>query len=173
MAWRRRSVPTSHGSSFHTNPFHAYRPRVKSLVSKRVSNVQLMMSRQKHGEQLTRDVPVKQEVPKEGNLLLSQSEWTMAEQDLLDGNMKAFARWEVDYKNREVRSTHCWHLTTNTSSICDACEGLVKDQSLKDTVRRVSCSLVIDKCSRRYSLDLEVDGVAVARRRATCGPHIA
>ena len=80
---------------------------------------------------------MKQEVPENGNLLLRQSEWMRDEQELLDGNLKAFARWEVNYIQREVRSTRCQRLTTNTSGTCEACERLARDESLRDAVRRV------------------------------------
>ena len=81
---------------------------------------------------------MKHEVPDNGNSLIPQNEWTAFEQQLLDGNLKAFARWEVDYTRREVRSTRCQRLTANTSKICEACEAVARDESFKDAVRRVS-----------------------------------
>ncbi|TFY74008.1 hypothetical protein EWM64_g10004 [Hericium alpestre] len=55
----------------------------------------------------------------------------------MNDNLKAFARWEVDYEGRVVRSTVCHRLMANRDSqICNTCGKVAQDPSFKDAVHR-------------------------------------
>ncbi|KAF8156205.1 hypothetical protein K438DRAFT_2076139 [Mycena galopus ATCC 62051] len=69
-------------------------------------------------------------VPKNGNDRLPSAEWTAAEIAKVDEALRGFARWEVDFGKRVIRSTRCEGLTTNDDGICAACQKLAKDESL-------------------------------------------
>ncbi|KAJ7079838.1 hypothetical protein C8R44DRAFT_654000, partial [Mycena epipterygia] len=75
---------------------------------------------------------VESSIPAEGNDCLVSPDWTDAEHAKVDDALKGFARWDVDFGKKTVRSTRCEGLTTNKSGICDACENVAKDASLKN-----------------------------------------
>jgi len=77
----------------------------------------------------------------ETNENVKEADWTADEQKKLDTNLLAWARWEVDYTNRLVKSTRCKGTTTNKSGVCEACEKLASDTALRHAVRRVSLSV--------------------------------
>ncbi|EMD33086.1 hypothetical protein CERSUDRAFT_28615, partial [Gelatoporia subvermispora B] len=81
-------------------------------------------------------VAVKVEVPDNGNKAVKERFWTKSEKQRLDYALKAWARWEVDYNESHVRSTRCTGTTVNASRICDACQALSTDRSLKAVVRK-------------------------------------
>lgn len=83
------------------------------------------------------DIAVKHEVPQTGNTNVPQDLWTDWERQELDKNLIAFARWTVHYEKQEVRSTQCTRLTENKSCVCDECNKLLQDSSLKDALYRV------------------------------------
>ncbi|KAF8193108.1 hypothetical protein K438DRAFT_1934848 [Mycena galopus ATCC 62051] len=69
-------------------------------------------------------------VPKNGNDRLPSAERTAAEITKVNEALRGFARWEVDFGKRVIRSTRCEGLTTNDDGICAACQKLAKDESL-------------------------------------------
>ncbi|KAH9947491.1 hypothetical protein B0H21DRAFT_691827, partial [Amylocystis lapponica] len=75
---------------------------------------------------------VKIEIPPDGNKKIKEEDWTENEKHALDHTLRAWARWIVDYTNQSVRSTHCMGTTTNTSRICDACEGKNQEAGLPE-----------------------------------------
>ncbi|OBZ71643.1 hypothetical protein A0H81_08835 [Grifola frondosa] len=79
---------------------------------------------------------IKQEVPSDGNMQGKERFWTDTEKSRLYQSLKAWARWEVDYSGGFVRSTHCQRTTENRSQVCDTCEKLGEDVSLKAAVRK-------------------------------------
>ncbi|KAJ6579492.1 hypothetical protein DFH09DRAFT_1445551 [Mycena vulgaris] len=70
-------------------------------------------------------------VPANGNDCVASPDWTEAEHEIVDDALAGFARWEVNYGKRTVRSSRCGGLTTNEDEICDACRSVAKDLSLK------------------------------------------
>ncbi|KAJ6596163.1 hypothetical protein DFH09DRAFT_1407086 [Mycena vulgaris] len=50
--------------------------------------------------------------------------------------LKDYARWEVNYIKKTVRSTRCEGLTSNANRICDACDKLARDRSLRHAINR-------------------------------------
>ncbi|KAI1782137.1 hypothetical protein LXA43DRAFT_977717 [Ganoderma leucocontextum] len=76
-------------------------------------------------------------VPLDGNREAKEGMWTRSEHRALDHALKGWARWNVDYDQRSVKSTRCEGVTENRSGICDACERLDrKDMGLKKSVYR-------------------------------------
>ncbi|KAJ7082107.1 hypothetical protein C8R44DRAFT_992225 [Mycena epipterygia] len=75
-------------------------------------------------------------IPAQGNDCLVSLDWTDAEHVKLDAGLKGFARWEVDFGKKTVRSTRCEGLTTNENDICDACAKVAKDDSLVHAINR-------------------------------------
>ncbi|KAJ7194862.1 hypothetical protein GGX14DRAFT_359779 [Mycena pura] len=76
------------------------------------------------------------DVPQDGNKYIQSSDWTEAEQVQLYEGLKGYARWEVNYVRKFVRSTHCGRLTANPDGICDACKKLAHDESFLRSIRR-------------------------------------
>jgi len=76
-------------------------------------------------------------IPECGNNKLNEKKWTETEKRQLDKFLLGWARWEVDYANGFVRSARCEGTTKNISGICDACEEVGRDESLKRSIRRV------------------------------------
>ena len=76
-------------------------------------------------------------VPSDGNLEIDEKDWTSAEQHRFDRQLQGFARWIVDFNDSSVRSTSCEGNTQNASGVCNKCEKLAKDESLKHAIRRV------------------------------------
>lgn len=95
-------------------------------------------------------------VPDDGNRNAEQTGWTKGEHKRLDIQLRGYARWEVDYDERTVKSTTCSRQTMNESEVCDNCCKVEKDPSLKDAVHRVSLnpflqgSLVCTDLSQKY-----------------------
>ncbi|KAJ7816595.1 hypothetical protein B0H14DRAFT_3743669 [Mycena olivaceomarginata] len=83
---------------------------------------------------LKRDVQAS--VPSDGNDTVSSTAWTAAEHAKVDAALRGFARWEVLFGQKLVRSTHCDRLTTNVEGICDACKKVAKDESLLAAINR-------------------------------------
>ncbi|KAJ7893124.1 hypothetical protein B0H14DRAFT_3675785 [Mycena olivaceomarginata] len=81
--------------------------------------------------------PVRTSVPANGNDCIPSAEWTRAEHQKADKALGGFARWEVDFGKKTVRSTRCEGLTTNDDNICDACAKTGKDESLVHAINRV------------------------------------
>jgi hypothetical protein len=76
-------------------------------------------------------------VPASGNECLASTDWTEAKHAKVDEALRGFARWNVDFGNKTVRSTRCEGLTTNQDEICDACHKVAKDPSLVHAINRV------------------------------------
>jgi hypothetical protein len=84
---------------------------------------------------------VQTSVPANGNDCVPSAEWTRAEHQKTDQVLRGFARWEVDFGKKTVRSTRCEGLTTNDNHICDACAKVGKDESLVHAINRVIPSI--------------------------------
>lgn len=78
-------------------------------------------------------------IPKNGNGHLKERKWTEVEKRKLDEFLLGWARWEVNYVEGFVRSVRCDGTTTNRGEICNACGAISCDESLKRSIRRVSC----------------------------------
>ncbi|EMD33802.1 hypothetical protein CERSUDRAFT_76503 [Gelatoporia subvermispora B] len=89
-----------------------------------------------HKEQNIITCSVKHEVPPDGNRRQPEHMWTNQEKQKLDLTLKAWARWEVHYHGKFIRSTRCEGTTSNMSNICDACEKLTSDRALKKAISR-------------------------------------
>jgi hypothetical protein len=101
---------------------------------------------------LKRDVQAS--VPSDGNDTVSSTAWTAAEHAKVDAALRGFARWEVLFGQKLVRSTHCDRLTTNVEGICDACKKVAKDESLLAAINRVIFfvslpELILTKCTEK------------------------
>ncbi|KAJ7837146.1 hypothetical protein B0H13DRAFT_1912627 [Mycena leptocephala] len=79
---------------------------------------------------------VEMDVPEDGNSCLSAADWTEIEHIKLYEALKGYARWEVNYVKKFVRSTRCEGVTSNDDGICDTCNKLANDQSLKHAINR-------------------------------------
>lgn len=79
---------------------------------------------------------VSTDIPEDGNSLINMSKWTQAERLKLEKIMEMHARWIVDFVGKFIASTACEKQTTNKNSICDECQALAKDESLKRSLRR-------------------------------------
>ncbi|KAJ7746788.1 hypothetical protein DFH07DRAFT_1038081 [Mycena maculata] len=73
-------------------------------------------------------------IPEDGNECISSSDWTDAEHVRLYEELKGYARWEVNYNKKTVRSARCEGLTSNADGICDACQKIAADESLRHAV---------------------------------------
>ena len=82
------------------------------------------------------------EVPDDGNAALEESRWTQDEQQKIDQALRGWARWEVNFGRRFVKSTQCKGTTKRKSGVCKACEDLGSlDKAFKKAVYRVrACS---------------------------------
>ncbi|KAJ7601957.1 hypothetical protein DFH06DRAFT_1399828, partial [Mycena polygramma] len=88
------------------------------------------------GDQQKLRKQLESEVPSDGNKYIESADWTEAEQVQLHEALKGYARWEVNYVRKFVRSTDCRRLTLNADGICDACQRLARDDSFTRSVRR-------------------------------------
>ena len=77
-------------------------------------------------------------VPPEGNQKQEIANWTDWERKQVDGALRPWARWKVDYVNQFVQSPQCEGSTRNLSGICDRCQDLSKDPAFRNAVNRVS-----------------------------------
>jgi hypothetical protein len=93
------------------------------------------------------DVQVKCEVPEYGNKHVSSTKWTETELKRHDEALRGWARWEVDYGAKVVRSTKCQGTTTNKGGICRECVAVSKDESFKAEVRKVFRPMLHRCCS--------------------------
>lgn len=91
-------------------------------------------------------VRMKYEVPVDGNKHVETSKWTPTELAKHDGGLRGWARWEVDYGAKVVRSTKCEKMTTDKGGICSQCLAVAKDESFKSDVRKVRNTLLSTKC---------------------------
>ena len=76
-------------------------------------------------------------IPSDGNDKLKEVLWMEAEKQCLDKFMLGWARWEVNYVNGCIQST-CCEGTSNGDQICDRCKELLRDESLKCAIQKVS-----------------------------------
>jgi hypothetical protein len=83
------------------------------------------------------DAAVAASIPSDGNDCTASRDWTPAEHAKLDEQLQGYARWEVLFSKKTIRSTRCEGLTTNANGICDACHGISRDPSLLRSIRRV------------------------------------
>jgi hypothetical protein len=81
--------------------------------------------------------PSSADIPPNGNKHVDERDWTEAERKKVDSALKAHARWEVAYTDRYIKSTHCEGTTVNVSQVCDNCQSMARDESLKRAVRLV------------------------------------
>ena len=77
------------------------------------------------------------DVPANRNTEKDEAKWSEVELSQLDNTLRGWARWEVNYDQRYVKSTGCEGTTKNKSKICDKCIELAKDKGLKRSVQRV------------------------------------
>lgn len=70
-------------------------------------------------------------IPEDGNTFIAMNKWTQAERLKVEKIMEMHARWIVDFVGEFIASTACEKQTTNKNSICDECQALEKDESLK------------------------------------------
>lgn len=80
--------------------------------------------------------------PEIGNSAVQSIKWSATEIDQMQTIMRAHARWMVDPANSYVKAVDCAGTTLNATAICDQCDALSRDESLKRSIRRVS-----SKCS--------------------------
>ncbi|KAJ7836006.1 hypothetical protein B0H13DRAFT_1913303 [Mycena leptocephala] len=80
--------------------------------------------------------PVECSVPADGNKCLPAPDWTPTEHGKVDDALRGFARWEVNFGKKTLRSTRCEGLTTNDDGICDACAKVATDSSLVHAINR-------------------------------------
>ena len=119
---------------------------------------------------------VVQEIPEDGNSAHEESKWTTAEQRKLDQSLKGWARWQVSYEDRYVKSARCAGTTTNDSGICDACEDLARsDKAFKKAVYRVSRCVYETREGKDPANErgTEKEGGRVARSHAAEDPRAA
>lgn len=81
------------------------------------------------------------DIPSDGNAKVKCKEWTDAEKKNIDNYLLTWARCEVDFANRVVRSTKCQRTTENTSAVCDDSEAIKGDPAFKKAVQRVNVSV--------------------------------
>ncbi|KAJ7511549.1 hypothetical protein B0H11DRAFT_2268643 [Mycena galericulata] len=79
---------------------------------------------------------VEMSVPTRGNDCLASPDWTESEQRKFDDALKGFARWEVEFGNKTVRSARCEGLVNKPGGICDACMKVASDESLIHAINR-------------------------------------
>ncbi|TFY65415.1 hypothetical protein EVG20_g5598 [Dentipellis fragilis] len=79
---------------------------------------------------------LKLEVPDHGNIHVSSTKWSEQEIITMDIHLRAFARWEVHYEGRCIRSSVCARLAPMQTEVCKACAKVAKDESFKAAVRR-------------------------------------
>ncbi|KAH9929219.1 uncharacterized protein B0H18DRAFT_874204 [Fomitopsis serialis] len=91
---------------------------------------------------------VKLECPSDGNVQVKEKDWTSAEHKRLDHQLQGFARWIVDFNDRSIRSRACEGNTVNASGICDQCESVDKDESLRHAVRRAEREAQLPEAER-------------------------
>jgi hypothetical protein len=103
------------------------------------------------------NVKIKCEVPEDGNKHLKSLMWTEVELMKHDESLKAWARWEVDYGAKVVRSTKCQGTTTERSGVCTECQVVSHDESFKSEVRKViNPVLGVSLCSTEQQLDRKI-----------------
>ncbi|KAJ7194115.1 hypothetical protein GGX14DRAFT_586928 [Mycena pura] len=73
------------------------------------------------------DALVAQSIPSDGNDCLKSSQWTSAERERLDDALVGYARWEVNFAKKTIKSTRCKGLTVNEDEICSACRNTVDE----------------------------------------------
>ncbi|KAJ7877549.1 hypothetical protein B0H14DRAFT_2567669 [Mycena olivaceomarginata] len=78
-----------------------------------------------------------------------------AEHRQVDDALQGFARWEVDFGRKTIRSALCDKLTTNDDGICDACTKIAADSSLIHAINRHQIELDRVKYSNRLFPGLE------------------
>ena len=83
------------------------------------------------------DAEIKCKVLEDGNRHLSLLKWTEIELKRHDEALKGWARWEVDYGAKVVRSTKCQGTTVDLGWICSECMVVLKDESFPVEVRKV------------------------------------
>ncbi|KAJ7430573.1 hypothetical protein B0H11DRAFT_1942811 [Mycena galericulata] len=79
---------------------------------------------------------VETSIPTNGNDCIASRQWTTAEHVKLDENLQGYARWEVNFAKKTIRSTHCEGLTLNVEGICGACRKVSIHPSLLRSIRR-------------------------------------
>lgn len=77
-------------------------------------------------------------IPDGGNSLPMGQDWTSNEQKTINDLMRKWAQWEVNFLHKFIRSTQCEGMTKNSDKICDECQRVAADESLKCSIRRVS-----------------------------------
>ncbi|KAJ3489093.1 hypothetical protein NLJ89_g11559 [Agrocybe chaxingu] len=101
------------------------------------------------------------QVPADGTLKASARHWTASERQRFQAVLRQCSRWEVDYTNSFIRSTHCEVNTANLDEICDACQKLSKDKSLLHAIRKKTREAnlspderqgILERCSK-YALN--------------------
>ena len=102
------------------------------------------------------NVKIKCEVPEDGNEHLRSSMWTEVELTKHDESLKAWARWEVDYGAKVVRSTKCQRTTTERSGVCTECQVVSNDESFKLEVRKVIDSVLGASSHTEQQLDRKI-----------------
>ncbi|KAJ7742173.1 hypothetical protein DFH07DRAFT_980597 [Mycena maculata] len=87
-------------------------------------------------EKKARHKEIEVDVPEDGNECILSSDWTDTEHVRLYEELKGYARWEVNYNKKTVRSARCEGLTSNADGVCDACQKIAADESLRHAVNR-------------------------------------
>ncbi|KAJ3727641.1 hypothetical protein C8R42DRAFT_620753 [Lentinula raphanica] len=75
-------------------------------------------------------------VPSEGSLSSDVTKWTESEWARMKHLLSSYARWEVNFQSRFIKSTQCEQQTLNPDGVCDKCRSVGDDESLKRAVRK-------------------------------------
>ncbi|KAJ7362732.1 hypothetical protein DFH08DRAFT_799751 [Mycena albidolilacea] len=112
-------------------------PQLRSRIARQVFLYKKLAGLKRDDEYPRRRKQVEKDIPADGNDCISSADWTDTEHRRLYDALKGYARWEVNYAKKCVRSSRCEGLTPNLDGICDACTKLAKYPSFTHAVNRV------------------------------------
>ncbi|KAJ7080860.1 hypothetical protein C8R44DRAFT_754213 [Mycena epipterygia] len=90
-------------------------PTLRGRIARQILFYKKLNALKKDARTPESDAVVESSIPTDGNACIASRQWTNAEHVKLDDALQGYARWEVNFAKKIIRSTHCEGLTTNTT----------------------------------------------------------